>query len=1159
MEPFRVHLERVTRVTYPGNQDGFGRGIEMALVKRERKRHIIDQVDRLRELQEIDGEYGDEEAKADCTAVWDEMSRLTTEAFALEHEADDAANEVENLKEKFGATSTFWNSANAKRLGVSVEILKEAQQKTNRELLEARVDSRVAKSDSEWAKAKLDAAEGVIKQLRDERGKEKAEMDATRKEKDRLQIELDAMRKEREKGEADLDAMRKERDKEKAEMDALRDERESLNAMRKEKERLEADLDAMRKELQDEKNKYTVDLDALKQSDAAALNAARDATSRDAATISTLRKKIAEDGLRMATERLQAHTSAQDSATRIAVVEAEAKTAVDGLRTANAGLVGENRRLLLQVGRFMQEKTASGLRVTDLADQVATLNQEKVVIMAAQENLVRDNTRKGALVEHLQGDILSGYNAIKEKTLAIAKLEADVSNAAKTQDVLAKITTAIEAANSGYIVRLEHENTALRQNSVVAGKVEEANESLRGQITQMTVRAEKAEALYDAQKNEHSVKIASLEKSHAIAESLGKLNSIANTSTSRLSTIENAATMQSEQIKRGMADTQRRLSKIGIAADLNGNRIGDIVFELDLLSKSVAEMAGVAMKSDGFSAILSAFGDRVDLTKDMLETTIEKSQRAIIEEASTARLEAHSNRARIISEIDSSMRAVQSKVDDTVTNSRNGIRELLWDLRRDSVMSSIFEMSIKRISDCLAQMDEKVQRLQKSVDGSEDSRMETILTVIGDSATKGEVTKAVANEFKRAAADERERVRKAQQEEEEEAERRRKARVSVGCGLDRPSIASVGCEPSRPFSRSSSISSSSFTSMSPPPRPGSSMTTSPPRDGPSPFSTTASSPSQRTDESPSRSATAGTGGPISGRYAAGGELRDTRNEFVGTAGTGGPINGRHAAGGDTPMATSSAEISDTTGTGGPINGRHAAGSKHRELDADIPMTEAGLPTPVHTSVIEPNATEASATETSPVVPSVSGNSPLPIATNVSGHSPVMPPANPVGPIASTSATPAGPVPVATSAGPSAVPVPSRIEAPPGVAVGSLDFRFLVSGTLGNGVFTSHVHEETLGTITAAIIPLRDRKKWWRPNPLAVRCVFHRVNRRRNRPDNAHEAGNWCCSGCIEEGTPCIMYGADGIPTVLPLAPRLRSVNALPATAGFFLVEPIVIG
>ncbi|OBT50617.1 hypothetical protein VE04_09561 [Pseudogymnoascus sp. 24MN13] len=1150
MEPFRVHLERVTCVTYPGNQDGFGRGIEMALVKRERKRHIIDQVDRLRELQEIDGEYGDEEAKADCTAVWDEMSRLTTEAFALEHEADDAAHAVEDLKEKFGATSTFWNSANAKRLGVSVEILKEAQQKTNREPLDARVDSRVAKSDSEWAKAKLDAAEGVIKQLRDERGKEKAEteMDATRKEKERLQTELDAMRKEREKGEADLDAMRKERDKEKAEMDALRDERESLNAMRKEKERLEADLDAMRKELQDEKNKYTVDLDALKQSDAAALNAARDATSRDAATISTLRKKIAEDGLRMATERLQALR--------------ERKTRRQGSqRTAHCQRrFGRGKPKAASSGwPLYAREDGSGLRVTDLADQVATLNQEKVVIMAAQENLVRDNTRKGALVEHLQGDILSGYNAIKEKTLAIAKLEADVSNAAKTQDVLAKITTAIEAANSGYIVRLEHENTALRQNSVVAGKVEEANESLRGQITQMTVRAEKAEALYDAQKNEHSVKIASLEKSHAIAESLGKLNSIANTSTSRLSTIENAVTMQSEQIKRGMADTQRRLSKIGIAADLNGNRIGDIVFELDLLSKSVAEMAGVAMKSDGFSAILSAFGDRVDLTKDMLETTIEKAQRAIIEEASTARLEAHSNRARIISEIDSSMRAVQSKVDDTVTNSRNGIRELLWDLRRDSVMSSILEMSIKRISDCLAQMDEKVQRLQKSVDGSEDSRMETILTVIGDSATKGEVTKAVANEFKRAAADERERVRKAQQEEEEEAERRRKARVSVGCGLDRPSIASVGCEPSRPFSRSSSISSSSFTSMSPPPRPGSSMTTSPPRDGPSPFSTTASSASPRTHASPSRSATAGTGGPISGRYAAGGELRDTRNEFVGTAGTGGLINGRHAAGGDTPIATSSAEISDTTGTGGPINGRHAAGSKHRELDADIPMTEAGLPTPVHTSVIEPNATEASATETSPVVPSVSGNSPLPIATNMSGRSPVMPPANPVGPIASTSATPAGPVPVATSAGPSAVPVPSSSDAPPGVAVGSLDFRFLVSGTLGDGVFTSHVHEETLGTITAAIIPLRDRKKWWRPNPLAVRCVFHRVNRRRNRPDNAHEAGNWCCGGCIEEGTPCIMYGADGIPTILPLAPRLRSVNALPATAGFFLVEPIVIG
>lgn len=50
-----------------------------------------------------------------------------------------------------------------------------------------------------------------------------------------------------------------------------------------------------------------------------------------------------------------------------------------------------------------------------------------------------------------------------------------------------------------------------------------------------------------------------------------------------------------------------------------------------------------------------------------------------------------------------------------------------------------------RISDCLAQMDKKVERVQKPVDGLEDCRMETILTIIQDSATKGEVTKAVAN------------------------------------------------------------------------------------------------------------------------------------------------------------------------------------------------------------------------------------------------------------------------------------------------------------------------------------------------------------------------------------------------------------------------------
>lgn len=35
-----------------------------------------------------------------------------------------------------------------------------------------------------------------------------------------------------------------------------------------------------------------------------------------------------------------------------------------------------------------------------------------------------------------------------------------------------------------------------------------------------------------------------------------------------------------------------------------------------------------------------------------------------------------------------------------------------------------------RISDCLAQMDKKVERVQKSVDGLEDCTIETILTII---------------------------------------------------------------------------------------------------------------------------------------------------------------------------------------------------------------------------------------------------------------------------------------------------------------------------------------------------------------------------------------------------------------------------------------------
>lgn len=57
-------------LTYPGNHDGFSKGVEMAMVKRDRKKHIIDQVDRLQE-------YGDEEASVDCTASCGEKGDLT--------------------------------------------------------------------------------------------------------------------------------------------------------------------------------------------------------------------------------------------------------------------------------------------------------------------------------------------------------------------------------------------------------------------------------------------------------------------------------------------------------------------------------------------------------------------------------------------------------------------------------------------------------------------------------------------------------------------------------------------------------------------------------------------------------------------------------------------------------------------------------------------------------------------------------------------------------------------------------------------------------------------------------------------------------------------------------------------------------------------------
>lgn len=147
---------------------------------------------------------------------------------------------------------------------------------------------------------------------------------------------------------------------------------------------------------------------------------------------------------------------------------------------------------------------------------------------------------------------------------------------------------------------------------------------------------------------------------------------------------------------------------------------------------------------------------------------------------------------------------------------------------------------------------------------------------------------------------------------------------------------------------------------------------------------------------------------------------------------------------------------------------------------------------------------------------------------------------------------------------SAKPVPTPIAAasaehlPLGVPVGSLDFRFLVSGSVENGVFATHVHRDTLDTIRRMIEPLRNRKKFWRPHPAVLRCVFHRVERRENSYRNAREGQNIGCKGCARFQTPCIVYGTDDIPTVMPLAPYIRAENASPASAGFFLVDPVAL-
>ncbi|KFY98884.1 hypothetical protein V500_01518 [Pseudogymnoascus sp. VKM F-4518 (FW-2643)] len=160
MDPWHTHLERVTRVTYPGNQDGFGRGIEMALVKRNRKDYIASTVERKRELEDIDGGYGDDQAKADCVELNDEMVSLGQQGRDLESEADEAMKELENLKDQLDLVRTNWHSGNAHQLGASVEILKETQEKTRRELVDVYVRVKLAEEKQERAEKTAKASSG---------------------------------------------------------------------------------------------------------------------------------------------------------------------------------------------------------------------------------------------------------------------------------------------------------------------------------------------------------------------------------------------------------------------------------------------------------------------------------------------------------------------------------------------------------------------------------------------------------------------------------------------------------------------------------------------------------------------------------------------------------------------------------------------------------------------------------------------------------------------------------------------------------------------------------------------------------------------------------------------------------------------------------------
>ena len=1272
MMAYNAFLERVTRVSHPGNPDAFGRGIEMALVKRQRKGFVADEVYQLREVEEVDREYGDDEEESECANVWDETSKYTQEALALQQEADAAASELESLNDQLDITATFWNTANAHRLGTSLEIVKEALAKTNKELVDVRVELGMARSKQKSAEAESVAALAALGKAEEASNRsggaarlvefgdiikalqEKNALGALQDEKKKTIIELDALR-------AELDTQ-KEKEKAMLEFDTLKAERDALK------------LDS---------SALTAEIEALKKSE----KAARDSIERDRATIGTLRNIITENTANAASERLQAVTAAREAETRISVLEAEARVRV----SANAVLAGENRRLLIRIGRITHERTAAIAHADEVSNQVAILNQDKMTAMVSRARLARDNAIKDALMDELRTELRGDREANTEKTLEIARLQASAARAKKTQEVLAGLTTAIEAANADYVQRIERENTSLNRNAVVAGRMADENRALRDDIARITVRAEVAEAsqaglLQERTDNVEKIAVLEQQSTDGIAKSLGgavdgimrlesTISGFSKTAVERLVKIQGAVgenegrlkkinqsvegitklqssvgravgsldktqrelASQSDHVKAGLKETDQRLLKISITSDMSLSRISDISFEVDVLQKALAEMAGVTMRSDSLSLIKNSVGDSLELIRQLLETSIERSQNAIAERIDSGEVRSLASQSKTRCEIGTAVDKLRYQVDDVVTNARNYIREILYDLRRDSITSSSFDLQIERVSGALEQMDKKVDRMQKAVGGSEDCRMEAIMMVVDsfrDSAskaattadvskaiadqieqwrgvvaqavadgfgrskvevaqavadeigrskievaravadgfgrskvevaravadeigkavadefgrsaltkseigkvitdefgrskidmsqaivdqfersaiTKGEISKVIADQFERSTTAEKERVRTERQEEEAQAELCRKARVSIGCGPSTPSIASVGCGPDGSFSRTYSLTMS-------PPTSSRSSTTSPPASSRS-SSITAMTPPLST--SPSASTPAATG---SSEY----------NESPLQNSSGSSSHFRNA------------EFNDSEPT--RLNPTVEKPIEKLVADAAMPSPVISRPDPANACRSDP----IGVSRLDPILSDASRSDPiLPLAASRPNHIPspavsgptVIPPNAPAN---SNAPVPAVPAPVAAPVEP----------LPLGMPVGSLDFRFLVSGSLENGVFATHVHEDTLNAVTHAIEPLRNRKKFWRPHPAVVRCLFHRVERRENDQRNAREGRNICCKGCVRFGTPCIVYGADDIPTVLPLALHIRAENASPASAGFFLVEPV---